>query len=120
MVDDPELQALRNLIVRAHAIVSTTDLPNDRDRRMREVLSSAIALVDDLLTREPAVIRVGMPQAPPRGDQAFEQLLPVTTSRDVTNCMHLSLACRAEWQYHIDSAARACRLIEPVYPASGS
>ena len=46
---NPELEALRNLIVEAHAIISTGALPEGRCQRATEVLNAAIALVDDLL-----------------------------------------------------------------------
>jgi hypothetical protein len=44
-----ELTALRNLIGEAHLILATTDLPEGRAVRSRELLESAIALADDLL-----------------------------------------------------------------------
>ena len=58
MADNPELEALRNLIVEAHAIVSTSDLPEGRSQRATEVLGAAIALADDLLSR-PAAAMLG-------------------------------------------------------------
>ena len=56
MADDPELEALRNLILEAHAIVSTSDLPEGRTKRATEVLDAAVFLADDLLTRAPAAM----------------------------------------------------------------
>ncbi len=48
-----ELQALKNLISEADLILSTTvPLPENRTPRCREVLSTALALADDLLKQE--------------------------------------------------------------------
>ena len=58
MADNPELEALRNLFLEAHAIVSMSDLPEGRSKRATEVLNGAIALVDDLL-RTPAAAALG-------------------------------------------------------------
>src|SRR5688572_5660825 len=58
MADNPELEALRNLVVEAHAISSTTDKPDARTRRLTEVLSAAIALADDLI-KTPAAAAMG-------------------------------------------------------------
>ena len=44
-----ELTALKNLLSQTHRILATTDLPQDRTARCRELLRSAIAITDDLL-----------------------------------------------------------------------
>lgn len=46
-----ELRSLRNLISEADSLVSTASLPENRTARCREVLRSALALTDDLLTQ---------------------------------------------------------------------
>jgi hypothetical protein len=77
MADNPELNALRNLILEAHAIVSTTKLPEGRSKRAVEVLDAAIALVDDLCaTSRPAAAlgkRGGMKTAE-RGPDYFKKI----------------------------------------------
>jgi hypothetical protein len=73
-----ELNALRNLISEAHLILSTTDLPEGRSVRCRELLTSAIALADDLLTtaKAPAAAlgRKGGSVTAKRGSDYFRQL----------------------------------------------
>jgi hypothetical protein len=44
-----ELSALKNLLSQTDRILSTTDLPQNRTDRCRELLHSAIAITDDLL-----------------------------------------------------------------------
>jgi hypothetical protein len=44
-----ELTALKNLISETDHILATTDLPQNRTARCRELLSAALALTDDLL-----------------------------------------------------------------------
>jgi hypothetical protein len=44
-----ELQALHNLITEADLILSTTDLPQGRARRCRELLRTARALTEDFI-----------------------------------------------------------------------
>lgn len=51
---ETELSALRNLVLQAHKILETTELPQGRAKRARELLSAAVALADDLLTVKPA------------------------------------------------------------------
>ena len=49
-----DLKALRNMIAEAHDILRTTTLPEGRSERAHELLTSALFLVDDLLTANPA------------------------------------------------------------------
>lgn len=44
-----ELQTLRNLLTQADLILSTTELPQGRARRCRELLRAAAALANDFL-----------------------------------------------------------------------
>ncbi len=46
-----ELQSLRKLISETDHILATTDLPQNRTARCRELLSAALALTDDLLSQ---------------------------------------------------------------------
>ena len=76
MVDNPELDALHNLILEAHAIVSTSDLPEGRSQRATQVLNGAIALVNDLL-RTPAAAALGKrggTKTAERGPDYFKQI----------------------------------------------
>jgi hypothetical protein len=56
-----ELAALKNLISEADLILSTTELPENRTARCRELLGSALALADDLLSQSklPAAAALG-------------------------------------------------------------
>jgi hypothetical protein len=58
MADNPELESLRNLVLIAQTIISSTKLPEGRSERATEVLSAALALVDDLL-KTPAAAALG-------------------------------------------------------------
>ena len=46
-----ELTALKKLLSETDLILSTTDLPQNRSARCRELLRSALALTDDLLSQ---------------------------------------------------------------------
>ena len=46
-----ELTALRKLLSETDLILSTTELPQNRTARCRELLRSALALTDDLLSQ---------------------------------------------------------------------
>jgi hypothetical protein len=56
-----ELTALQNLLSEADLIVSTTELPENRTARCRELRSSALSLTDDLLeqAKMPAAAALG-------------------------------------------------------------
>jgi hypothetical protein len=49
-----DLKSLRNLIVQAQSLLSTTTLPEGRSQRAHELLTAAVALADDLLEQSPA------------------------------------------------------------------
>ena len=49
-----DLKALGNIIAEAQDIVNTTELPEGRSGRLRELLASAVFLADDLLESSPA------------------------------------------------------------------
>jgi len=74
-----ELRSLKNLLSEADLILSTTELPEGRATRCREVLRSALALTDDLLgqAKLPAAAllgRKGGSQTAKRGSDYFRQL----------------------------------------------
>jgi hypothetical protein len=56
-----ELNTLKKLIAEVDVILSTTELPQNRTARCRELLSSALALTDDLLSQSklPAAAALG-------------------------------------------------------------
>jgi len=51
MADRIELLSLKKLLSEADLILSTTELPENRTARCRELLRSALALTDDLLSQ---------------------------------------------------------------------
>jgi hypothetical protein len=74
-----ELGTLKNLLTEADTILSTTELPEGRAVRCREILRSALALADDMLksARMPAAAalgRKGGSQTAKRGSDYFRQL----------------------------------------------
>jgi hypothetical protein len=74
-----ELRTLNKLLLEADLILSTTDLPQGRAVRCRELLRSALALTDDLLkqTKMPAAAILGAKggsQTAKRGSDYFRQL----------------------------------------------
>lgn len=54
-----DLQALRNLIDEAHEVLAGIGLPQGHAERCRELLSSALALTDDLIALPPAAAALG-------------------------------------------------------------
>jgi hypothetical protein len=73
------LTTLRKLISETDLILSTTELPENRTARCRELLASAIALADDLLSHakpSPAATlgRKGGSVTAKRGSDYFRQL----------------------------------------------
>jgi surfactin synthase thioesterase subunit len=76
------LTTLRKLISETDLILSTTELPENRTARCRELLTSAIALADDLLSHtkpakaSPAALlgRKGGSVTAQRGSDYFRQL----------------------------------------------
>jgi hypothetical protein len=74
-----ELSTLKNLLSEANLILSTTELPEGRAVRCRELLCSALALTDDLLSaaKLPAAAvlgRKGGSQTAKRGSDYYRQL----------------------------------------------
>jgi hypothetical protein len=74
-----ELATLKNLLTEADHILSTTELPEGRAVRCRELLRSALALTDDMLKhgKMPAAAalgRKGGSQTAKRGSDYFRQL----------------------------------------------
>ena len=74
-----ELTTLKRLISEAELILSTTELPQGRATRARELLRSAVALSDDLLNQAklPAAALLGSKggaQTAKRGSDYFRQL----------------------------------------------
>ena len=73
------LSTLKNLLRETDLILATTDLPQNRTVRCRELLRAALALTDDLLsqTKEPAAKalgRKGGTVTAKRGSEYFRQL----------------------------------------------
>ena len=54
-----DLQALRNLIDQAHAVITMADIPQDRTKRAVKLLDSAIALADDLISAPSSAVSLG-------------------------------------------------------------
>ena len=74
-----ELATLKNLLQEADLILATTELPEGRAVRCRELLRSALALTDDLLNtaKMPAAAVLGSKggaQTAKRGSDYFRQL----------------------------------------------
>ena len=80
-----ELTALRSMISEAHLILSTTELPEGRAARSQELLSSALALADDLLAsaKAPAAAlgRKGGTVTAKKGSDHFRQLAAMRKTR---------------------------------------
>jgi hypothetical protein len=74
-----ELTALKNLLSETDLILSTTELPENRTARCRELLRSALALADDLLSQSKqsaatALGRKGGSVTAQRGSDYFRKL----------------------------------------------
>jgi hypothetical protein len=74
-----ELSTLKNLLSETDLILSTTELPENRTARCRELLRSALAMTDDLLTQDklPAARILGHKggsETAKRGSDYFRQL----------------------------------------------
>jgi len=54
-----DLHALRNLIDEAHVILTTIELPQGRAKRAAQLLTSALALTDDLIAMPPTAVTLG-------------------------------------------------------------
>jgi|SRR5271154_1811965 len=80
-----ELKTLKGLLSEAELILSTAELPEKRTVRCRELLRSALAITDDLLTLNklpPAVSlgRKGGTVTAKRGSEYFRQLAAKRTT----------------------------------------
>ena len=71
-----DLRALRNMIDEANLLLTTTELPEGRSRRARELLGTALKLADHLLTESPAVTlgKLGGKKIAERGSEYFRGL----------------------------------------------
>ena len=71
-----DLRALRALIDEAHEILTTTSLPEGRSERAYELLTAALALLDDVLLESPAAVlgKKGGKATAKRGREYFRQL----------------------------------------------
>lgn len=71
-----DLKALRNVIAEAQDIVNTTELPEGRAARLRELLASAVFLADDLLETSPAAAlgKKGGKTTAKRGSDYFREI----------------------------------------------
>ena len=71
-----DLRALRNMIAEANLILSTTELPQGRARRCKELLDAAVKLTDHLLTIPPAVAlgKKGGMKTAERGPDYFRKI----------------------------------------------
>ncbi len=72
-----DMQALRNLIDEAHAVISTIDLPQGRAKRAAKLLESALSLTDDLIAIPPAAVTLGQRgglKTAERGSEYFRQI----------------------------------------------
>lgn len=80
-----ELTALRNMIAEAELILSTTELPEGRAVRSRELLVSALALADDLIasakTPAAALGRKGGTVTAKKGSDHFRKLAAMRKTR---------------------------------------
>jgi len=78
-----DLQALRNLISEANLILTTTRLPEGRAERCQELLDSALALADHLLSIRPAAVlgRTGGLKTAQRGPEYFRKIAAMRKER---------------------------------------
>ena len=74
---EQDLQALRNLIDEAHAVISMLDLPQNRTKRAVQLLTSALALTDDLIALPSTAVSLGQrggQKTAERGPEYFRQI----------------------------------------------
>jgi len=72
-----DLKALRNLIAEAETLLATTELPEGRAVRARELLATAVKLADALIEVPPAAAvlgRKGGLATKKRGSEYFRQI----------------------------------------------
>ena len=77
-----DLSVLRNMIEEAHALLDI-ELPQGRATRARELLSSALALTDDLITTSPAAAlgKLGGMKTASRGPAYFKEIAAMRKSK---------------------------------------
>ncbi len=78
-----DLKALRNLIERAHTIVSTTPMPEGRSEAATALLSAAVRLADELLIIKPAAVlgKKGGSETAKRGPEYYAQIAGMRKTR---------------------------------------
>jgi len=73
-----DMQALRNLIDEAHSVITMSDLPHDRTKRATSLLTSALALADDLIANPPtaaeSIGKLGGMKTAERGSKYFSEI----------------------------------------------
>jgi hypothetical protein len=80
MSNRKELAALKNLLSEADLILSTTELPQNRTARCRELLGAALTIADDLLSQSKTSVaaitlgRKGGSVTAKRGSDYFRKL----------------------------------------------
>jgi len=78
-----DLRALRNMITEAKHILETTELPEGRSQRARELLASAEFLADHLLETSPAAAlgKKGGKTTAKRGPDYFRKIAAMRKER---------------------------------------
>lgn len=78
-----DLKALRNLISEAHLILDTTELPEGRSKRARELLGAAVKLTDELLAVRPAAAlgQKGGKKTAERGPDYYRKIASMRRTR---------------------------------------
>ena len=71
-----DLHALRNLIDEAHVLLDTIELPQGRAKKAAKLLTSALALTDDLIANPPAMSlgKLGGMKTAQRGPEYFKRI----------------------------------------------
>lgn len=71
-----DMHALRNLIDEAHACLDGIELPQGRAKRAAQLLTSALALTDDLIANPPAVSlgKLGGMKTAERGSEYYSKI----------------------------------------------
>jgi hypothetical protein len=78
-----DLHTLLNLIDEAQALVDSSGLPDDRSKRLREVLSSAVSLANNLIETSPAAElgSKGGKKTAERGPEYFRKIASMRKTR---------------------------------------
>lgn len=79
-----DLVVLRNLIDEAHTVVTTIDLPQGRSKRAASLLSTALALADDLIAVPTTAVTLGQRggmKTAERGSEYFKKISGMRTKR---------------------------------------